>query len=55
VTKPAGEPGPEIAGVYYRDDVVTGSFRFEDGRVFCPDGPGLGIEVDAEKLARYAV
>lgn len=55
VTKPAGEAGPEIAGIYYTDDVVTASFRFEDGRVFCPDGPGLGIEVDAEKLAHYAV
>jgi muconate cycloisomerase len=55
VTKPAGEPGPEIAGIYYLDDVVTASFRFEDGRVFCPDGPGLGIDVDAEKLVHYAV
>jgi muconate cycloisomerase len=55
VTKPAGEPGPEIAGVYYTDDVVTASFRFEDGRVFCPDGPGLGVEVDTEKLEHYAV
>jgi muconate cycloisomerase len=55
VTKPAGEPGPEIAGVYYTDDVVTASFRFEEGRVFCPDGPGLGVEVDTEKLEHYAV
>ena len=30
-------------------------FRFEDGRVLCPDGPGLGVEVDTEKLVRYAV
>ena len=55
VTKPAGEAGPEIAGIYYADDVVTAPFRFEEGRVFCPEGPGLGIEVDAEKLRHYAV
>jgi muconate cycloisomerase len=55
VTKPAGEAGPEIAGIYYTDDVVKAPFRFEDGRVICPDGPGLGIEVDAEKLAHYGV
>ena len=54
VTKPAGAAGPEIAGVYYVDDVVTAPFRFEGGRVLCPEGPGLGIEVDPEKLARYA-
>lgn len=55
VTKPAGADGPEIAGIYYLDDVVTEPFRFEDGKVLVPDGPGLGVEVDVEKLARYAV
>jgi muconate cycloisomerase len=55
VTKPAGSTGPEIAGIYYVDDVVTAPFRFDEGTVLVPDGPGLGVEVDAEKLARYAV
>jgi muconate cycloisomerase len=55
VTKPAGAAGPEIAGIYYTDDVVAEPFRFEDGKVLVPDGPGLGVEVDLEKLARYAV
>lgn len=55
VTLPAGAPGPEIAGIYYTDDIVTEPFRFEDGRVLVPDGPGLGVDVDVEKLARYAV
>lgn len=55
VTRPAGAGGPEIAGVYYTDDVVTEPFRFVDGKVMVPDGPGLGVEVDVEKLAQYAV
>jgi muconate cycloisomerase len=55
VTKPAGGPGPEIAGIYYLDDVVTEPFRFEDGLVLAPLGPGLGVEVDVEKLRQYAV
>ena len=55
VTKPAGAAGPEIAGIYYLDDVAADPFRFEDGKVMVPDGPGLGVEVDVEKLARYAV
>lgn len=54
VTTVAGGGGPEIAGVYYRDDVVTESFRFEDGRVLVPEGPGLGVEVDLEKVRAYA-
>ncbi len=55
VTKPAGADGPEIAGIYYLDDIVTAPFRFESGRVMAPAGPGLGVEVDVEKLARYTV
>jgi muconate cycloisomerase len=54
VSMPAGSSGPEIAGVYYTDDIITGGFGFEDGRVLVPQGPGLGIEVDLEKLKRYA-
>jgi muconate cycloisomerase len=54
-TKPAGAVGPEIAGVYYLDDIVTEPFRFVDGKVMVPDGPGLGVEVDPEKLAKYTV
>jgi muconate cycloisomerase len=54
VSKPAGSPGPDIAGVYYTDDLITAPFRFADGLVLAPEGPGLGIEVDREKLERYA-
>lgn len=54
VTKPAGGSGPEIAGIYYQDDVVTQSLVFRDGRVMVPEGPGLGVEVDPDKIARYA-
>ena len=55
VTKPAGAVGPEIAGIYYTDDIVAEPFRFAEGRVLVPDGPGLGVEVDVAKLDRYAV
>ncbi len=55
VAKPAGTRGPEVAGIYYLDDLVTEPFRFEDGCVLVPEGPGLGIEVDEDKLEQYAV
>jgi muconate cycloisomerase len=54
-SKPAGAKGPSIAGCYYLDDVVTEAFGYEHGAVVVPTGPGLGIEVDPEKLVRYAV
>lgn len=54
-TKPAGTKGPEIAGSYYLDDIVTEPFRYEDGAVLVPQGVGLGVEVDLDKLAKYAV
>jgi muconate cycloisomerase len=54
VTKLAGVDGPEVAGVYYLDDVIADPLRFVDGRVLVPEGPGLGVEVDEEKLLRYA-
>lgn len=55
VTKPKGQSGPEVAGIYYLDDIVTSAFGFENGKVMRPNGPGLGIEVDTDKIAEYAV
>jgi len=54
VSQPAGAGGPSVAGVYYTDDLITEPFRFVDGVVLAPAGPGLGVEVDRSKLARYA-
>jgi len=53
VSKPAGSDGPQVAGIYYLDDLIAEPFRFEHGMLFVPEGPGLGIEVDREKLERY--
>lgn len=41
--------------VYYawEDDILTEPFTVEDGALSVPDGPGLGIEVDEEKVERY--
>ncbi|TAM66676.1 MAG: mandelate racemase [Microbacteriaceae bacterium] len=55
VSQPEGGNGPKIAGVYYVDDLITQPLKYENGRVFTPTGPGLGIEVDREKLIRYSV
>ncbi len=53
VTTIAGDEHPVVAGRYYTDDIVTRSFRFVDGSLELDDAPGLGVEIDEEKLERY--
>jgi L-alanine-DL-glutamate epimerase-like enolase superfamily enzyme len=37
------------------DDVITPHLRFERDELIVPDGPGLGVQVDPEKLQRYRI
>lgn len=44
----------DVAGhLYHADDVVTHSLRVENGHLLPPGGPGLGVELDDDKLHRY--
>ncbi|PSL00445.1 glucarate dehydratase [Haloactinopolyspora alba] len=37
------------------DDVIAdGMFRYVDGAINVPDGPGLGVRLDPDKVAQYA-
>ena len=54
-TKPKGAKGPDMVGNYYLDDIVTEPFSYEDGCVRVPEGPGLGIEVDMDKIRQYSL
>jgi glucarate dehydratase len=36
------------------DDIITKPFQYEQGHFRVPDGPGLGVEIDREKLQKYA-
>jgi muconate cycloisomerase len=49
--KDAGRKG--IAGIYYQDDIVTERFDFSDGNISVSMKPGLGIELDEDKLKHY--
>ncbi len=42
---------------YYglQDDILTERLKIDRGRMQVPTGPGLGIEVDMEKIMRYRV
>ena len=53
VTVPDAEATGRTAGIYYKDDIVTEPFEFADGAVKVPHRPGLGVELDEEKVERY--
>ncbi|MBX3290614.1 MAG: mandelate racemase [Acidobacteria bacterium] len=37
------------------DDVIKGGLmKYENGKIKVPDGPGLGVELDRDKLAEYS-
>ena len=36
------------------DIIVGGKMQYRDGRIAVPEGPGLGVELDRDKLAEYA-
>lgn len=47
--------GTEMFGpLLLKDDILTRPLDFSQGGVRIPSGPGLGIEVDEEKLLHYA-
>jgi muconate cycloisomerase len=43
----------QVAGIYYRDDLIADAFAFKDGAIAVPDAPGLGWAVDLAKIERY--
>jgi muconate cycloisomerase len=53
VTTPKGTRKGRIAGIYYQDDIVTEPFVFSNGEITVPSKPGLGIELDEDKIKRY--
>jgi len=39
---------------YLTDDIIAGGLmKYEDGSLRVPEGPGLGVELDEEKMRRY--
>lgn len=55
INAPAGQTPSGTAGRYFEDDVVAAPFAFRDGQLLASGAPGLGVEVDVEKVERYCV
>jgi muconate cycloisomerase len=55
VSTPKGKGKGGIAGIYYQDDIIAESFEYADGDVIVSARPGLGIELDEDKLKHYRI
>jgi muconate cycloisomerase len=55
VSTPAEAQHGQIAGIYYKDDLIAEPMRFTDGTIEVPSGPGMGIAADEAKIAHYRV
>jgi muconate cycloisomerase len=55
VSTPAEAQTGQVAGIYYKDDLIVEPMRFIDGAIEVSTAPGLGIAVDEAKVGRYLV
>jgi muconate cycloisomerase len=55
VSTPAEAQSGQIAGIYYKDDLIAEAMRYVDGAIELPTGNGMGIAVDEAKIQRYSV
>lgn len=52
ISAPAGAHPCRIGGAYFLDDICTAPFAISEGALLPLDGPGLGVEIDEDKLQR---
>jgi L-alanine-DL-glutamate epimerase-like enolase superfamily enzyme len=55
ISAPAGSQPFQVGGAYYSDDIVREPFKVKDGALLPLDDPGLGVEIDEEKLEQFRV
>lgn len=55
VSTPKSAQHGQVGGIYYADDLLVEPMRFADGSIEVPTGPGMGIDVDIEKIEKYRV
>jgi muconate cycloisomerase len=55
VSTPAEEQRGQVGGIYYKDDLIKHGMKLVDGAIDLPNGPGMGIDVDEAKIAKYRV
>jgi muconate cycloisomerase len=53
VSAPAEALPTRIVGRSYLDDLITEPFDYRNGSLIVPDRPGLGVDLDEAKVAKY--
>jgi L-alanine-DL-glutamate epimerase-like enolase superfamily enzyme len=53
ISAPSGAHPYAAAGRYYEDDVISEAFEVKEGALLPLNRPGLGIDVDEARLAKY--
>lgn len=53
VSTPKDRGRKGIAGIYYQDDIVQEPFEYADGDIIVSSKPGLGVDLDEDKLRYY--
>jgi muconate cycloisomerase len=54
VSTPAEAQHGQVAGIYYKDDLVAEPMILHEGAVAVPSKPGLGMALDLAKIQTYA-
>jgi muconate cycloisomerase len=52
---PAGTEPTRYACRLYDDDLITRPYGYKNGHITVPDGPGLGVMLDEEKVMKYRI
>jgi muconate cycloisomerase len=55
VSTPAEAQHGQLAGIYYKDDLLGDPMILNEGALTLPTGPGMGMRLDQEKIKRYTV
>ena len=55
INAPAGKHIYKFGGHFYEDDISKDALPVKDGALLPLEGPGLGIEIDEEKLEKYRI
>ena len=50
-----GREQTKVGGIFYSDDIITEPFEYEAGALKVPQKPGLGVDLDPDKVARYRI
>lgn len=55
ISTPAEMQSGQVGGIYYKDDLLSEAMKVVDGAIVVPSGPGMGINVDLQKIEKYRV